>query len=886
MNRYKLIIPAILIPISILSLWFATYIDMLPVPSSLSHQVIRPENTAHPLLLDRNRVPLNTTYVTKWNQSNIIHLHEIPELIQKIFILSEDRNFYNHSGIDWPARIHALIQNIIAGRAVRGASTITEQVVRMIHPRKRTIWSRWLEGFEARKLEKSNSKSDILEFYLNQVPYASNRRGVVQAASFYFDRSIETLSLKEILAIATLVRAPSAYDLYKHPGKIDHPLDRLAQRAISADLLTETFWNQIRDLPFSLKRSALYVEAPHFIRHVYNNIESPHFRGKTDIITTLDGILQNKAQSILTTTLKSLRSHNVTNGAMLITDHGTGEILAWAVASTSTSELRANFGHYAEKNSTSTFDNQTFQFKTKNTRSGTQYIDAVNALRQPGSAMKPFLYALALEKGWSAATMIDDSPLQEPVGVGVHTYHNYSHIHYGPITLRNALGNSLNIPAIKTIRFTGVEAYLEKLKLLGITTLSRHPDFYGDGLALGNGEVSLYDMVQAYSVLANSGRFITLSPFYDFKEKKESRPYKSYPSITPVNSYSEKEPLYPEMATQKNTSSSNLYANSVFSKEVTSIIGNILSDPGARQLEFGGGDLLNFPIQTAVKTGTSSDYRDAWAMGYNSRYTAGVWMGNLNGSSTVELTGSRGPIFVLRSIFAELNNKKVTYYGVDGNRSIYMSPELVQKEICISHTDKGQCVKKTEWFIPGSEIDSAINEHESNDSSLESIRIASERKSPYKKQCYANQESEKYSQIFGFINPVNGLEVAMDPRIPDELEYMEFVVTGVPPGKKVKWMVNEEEVFDRKELKKSTGDELKRLNKKSLKHPNREVLKSSMLANSTYNLSEQGYTQFRSKKSKNTLKWKIQRGYHRVSAELIDNNAKVSSRINVTFLVK
>ncbi|MBF0467337.1 MAG: transglycosylase domain-containing protein [Desulfamplus sp.] len=842
MSRHKLTIIALMLTgTSIIILCFITYIDMLPLPASLSHKVMMADTIAQPLLIDRNGVPLNTTYATHWNQSDHVLLHEIPELIQKIFILSEDRRFYDHNGIDWSARIHALMQNIMAFRAVRGASTITEQVIRMIHPRKRTIWSRWIEGFEACKLEMSNSKSDILEFYLNQVPYASNRRGVVQASRFYFDRSLETLSPKEILAVATLVRAPSAYDLYNNPDEINRPLERLAQRAISAKLLTETQWIQLKELSFDLKRPDLYVDAPHFVRHVYKNLQAAHFsdRAKPDIRTSLDEMLQNKVQKILATALENLDSHNVANAAVLIAEHGTGEILAWAVGSA--------------------FDDQGMQFKSENTRSGTQYIDSVNTPRQPGSAMKPFLYALALEKGWSAAILIDDSPLQEPVGAGIHTYHNYSRIHYGNVTLRNALGNSLNIPAVKTIRFTGVEEYLEKLKLLGITTLGRHPDFYGDGLALGNGEVSLYDMVQAYSVLANSGRFIPLTPFCDFKGE-------------------------------------NFYDSSiaVFSEEAASIIGNILSDPGSRQLEFGEGDILNFPVQTAVKTGTSSDYKDAWAMGYNSRYTAGVWMGNLDGSATIELTGSRGPAIVLRSLFAELNRMK----GTDEHMPLYMSPRLTQKDICLAHikerhcehikekpciAEKSQCAIKTEWFV--SERASKIHISKScdmhaycdMDGSTSSISMSMDPEqhnsvSDTKKNCdtYKSGNHKDFKNIknkpaFYFINPVNGLEVAMDPRIPDELEYMEFKVTGIPPDMRLKWMVNGQEVLDKNGFKRSKPE------------------------NRNHSLSEQEKqenSRISRFKSNHALEWKIQRGYHMVSAELIDVAGTVNSKESVSFMVK
>ena len=194
------------------------------------------------------------------------------------------------------------------------------------------------------------------------------------------------------------------------------------------------------------------------------------------------------------------------------------------------------------------------------------WIDAVVTPRQPGSTLKPFLYALALEKGWTAATLVADLPLDAPVGRGLHTYHNYSRTHYGPLPLRHALGNSLNTPAVRTLQFVEVKNFLECLQSLGIHSLYRHPDYYGEGLALGNGEITLLELVHAYTALADRGVYRPLKTIME----DETR------------THNEARVFFPETA---------------------SLIGNILSDPNARTLEFGQGSLLRFPVQTAVKTG-------------------------------------------------------------------------------------------------------------------------------------------------------------------------------------------------------------------------------------------------------------------------------------------
>lgn len=632
-------------------------------------------------LLDRNGKVLTTTYQNSWNIHDQKALHQIPQLLQTVFIQSEDKRFFQHSGVDWAARIHALWQNSRALRKIRGASTITEQVVRMIHPRKRTVWSRWLEGFEAAQMEQHYSKSEILEFYLNQVPFASNRRGVVQAARYYFDRDIDTLTLREMICLAVLVRAPSRLDLHKNPENINQAVARMTKLLERNKILATEELQRTGSGTISICEPALAINADHFIQYVRSSSRDLNITSKK-LKTTLDAGIQLAAQDSLDTWIAQLKNHNVNNGALVVVDHHTNEILAWAVARPRNSK---DFGHQ---------------------------INAVLALRQPGSAMKPFLYTQALEKGWTAATLINDAPLSEPVGTGLHTYHNYSRQHYGPIPLRQALGNSLNIPAIKTIEFVGINQYLSCLKQLGFSNLSRHPDFYGPGLALGNAEVSLLEIVQAYTVLSRYGSYLPLTAIHeDFKERRAKR---------------------------------------IFSTETTSIIANILSDPAARFLEFGSNSVLNFPVQTAVKTGTSSNYRDAWALGYNYRYTAGVWMGNLDARPMDGITGSKGPAQVLRDLFSRLNRFKQT-------RPLYMSPLLEHKTVCINDTTP--CIPRTEWFVKGT-------------------------------ACPDGPQDAKVAVPLKPYHPENGLIIAMDPRIPDEKEAFTFQIRGLSSGCRVQWIID------------------------------------------------------------------------------------------------
>lgn len=657
----------------------ATWISLKPVESSL-HKISSDAQTIR--ITDRNGIPLGVSYQNRWNSFDFQPLYEMPDFLKTAFIFSEDRNFFDHSGIDWPARLSALHQNLRHREAVRGASTMTEQVVRMINPRPRTVWSRWLEGIEATDLEQGVAKIDILEFYLNQVPYAANRRGVVQASRYYFNRDISTLSPKEMLALVVLVRAPSAYDLYRHPGKIESPLQRLAEAMLKAGKIDASTYEDIRNGELIPAKPSLPVEARHFARTVRL------ISGQQDTYrTTLDAGLQQSAQAILNKRLERLSNNHVTNAGLMIADHQTGEILAWVVGGADQPDAGIKGGE----------------------------IDTLTTPRQPGSSLKPFLYARAIDKGWTASTLIDDSPLAEAIGTGLHNFRNYSNTHYGPITLREALGTSLNIPALLTIRHVGSGDYLTILQKLGFQTLNLNSEIYDEGLALGNGEVTLLEMTQAYAALANGGTF---------------------------------KPLH--VLLRSNTADSPVR---VYSPEAASLIGNILSDPAARRMEFGPGSVLNLPLQTAAKTGTSTDYRDAWTMAYNDKYVVGIWMGNLDNMPMNGITGSTGPALALRSIFSLLNKNRETH-------RLPFSKTLTAKDVCVRpQKPDGSCLMRTEWFAPGT-LPSDIYPA-STPPSLELVR------------------------------PTEGLQIAQDPRIPESHQKFRFEVRGAPADAAFEWMLND-----------------------------------------------------------------------------------------------
>lgn len=662
----------------------ATALSLRPVTEDFRH-VMSDSGAAR--MADRYGAPLSVSYRADWNVHDIRPLYTMPDLLVKAFVHSEDRRFYDHAGVNWSARAAALLQNIRRGEVVRGASTITEQTVRLLHPRPRTLWSKWIEGIEAMILERHVDKSSILEFYLNQIPYAANRRGVVQAARYYFNRDLETLTLRELLALVVLARAPGAYDLYAEPDKISAALLRLASGMGETGLLSVRDLGDIAAQSLSTARPSLPVDARHYARFVrMSGAEGP-------VATTLDSALQSQVQDILDSRMKKLAEKSVSNGAVLIADHTTGDILAWVVAGA----------------------------RNPATKGGE--IDPVLAPRQPGSTLKPFLYAAALENGWTAATILNDAPVAEAVGAGLHRFRNYSNTHYGPITLREALGNSLNIPAILAIQKVGVTPFLETLHALGFDSLDRGASIYDEGLALGNGEVTLYELVRAYAALANAG------------QTRPLRALAADSSFFPAD------------------------GQVVFTPETASLIGHILSDPRARALEFGSDSVLNLPIRTAAKTGTSTDYRDAWTLAYNDKYVVGVWMGNLDRTPMKDVTGSTGPALVMRSVFGVLNRDRDT-------KPLYFSPALIAKDVCIRpSTPDEPCPVRTEYFA-------SVNDTSDISSSGFSPPAALPSRGPE------------------LVRPTPGLMMAYDPRIPAERQKFRFELAGLAPEEKPEWILN------------------------------------------------------------------------------------------------
>ena len=651
----------------------STLCDLAPLPATLPP----PRRVAEPVLLASDGTPLTVDRAGRFNRTAQLPLTQIPQLLRTAFVFSEDRRYWIHGGSDWRARFAALWQNLRAGHIVRGASTIGEQVARILTPRSRTYWSHWLEGLEAGRLIGRFGHAGVLDFYLNQVPYGAQRRGIAPAAGYYFGAQVGALDPAEELALVVLVRSPVALDPRHHPRELRRVVDSLAERLRRKGLLGAGTLRAILHSPLAAVAPAqLPVIAGGFVGFVRERIRTLRLRGR-HFTTTLDAPLERFVQRTLTLRVADLAARGVRNGAALVVDNRRGTVLAWAGAPPVAAGA----------------------------------LDPVMIPRQPGSTLKPFLYSLAMERlGWQPSTVLRDGPLSARIGQGVHEYRNYSNRFYGKVSLRYALGNSLNIPAVETAQAVGVARFIRLLARLGITTLRRPAAYYGPAVAIGDGPVSLYQLVQAYATLARHGRFLPLRVLRDGPLAKPKP---------------------------------------VLSSAVTSVIATILSDPDARSAEFGPYSVLDLPFPTAVKTGTSSDFHDALAVGFDNRYTVGVWMGRLSGGNMQTITGAAGPAPVLRAIFAYLRQRQ-PYAG------LWRSPKLRRVRVC-ERIGPGPCIRRGDWQLPN-EV-------------------------PHASAVPARRE-------LAIARPVHGELLAIDPRIPRADQVYTFRIAGGRAVRSVTWILD------------------------------------------------------------------------------------------------
>jgi len=557
----------------------------IPVPK----RKLNPRPVISLLITDRDGVPLREVLSDEGGRCRWVSLDEISPFLVKATIDAEDRHFFVHSGINPYAIARAFIQNFRNQKVVSGASTITQQVVRNVYRFRRNLFSKILEAWLAVRLEHSLSKEEILVQYFNRIFYGNQAYGIEAASRLYFDKPASDLSLAEATFLANLPRSPSYLNPYLNYRAAEMRQKELLLRMAGRGSIAKDESQRALEEKICLIPAQEKFRAPHFCDYVLAQIPGEKRSGLSSVRTTLDYSLQEKIEILLKNHLGLLEKKGITNGAILVLDNSSGDILAMA----------GSKDFFDERN-----DGQ---------------VNGILALRQPGSTLKPLTYALALEKGLTAATIIEDVPTQFPTLDGHFAPENYDEKFHGPIRLRSALASSYNIPAVSVLQKLGPELLYRRLKDLEFASLQQAPEFYGVGLTLGNGEVTLLELTRAYACLARNGLSLRERSILEYGRKDGG-------AFLP---------------------SQEQEGRRIFSPEVSYIITHILADTDARVPTFGYLSPLNFHFPVAAKTGTSKDFRDNWTIGYTPSVAIGVWVGNFDGRPMHNVSGmtGAGPLF-------------------------------------------------------------------------------------------------------------------------------------------------------------------------------------------------------------------------------------------------
>jgi len=535
---------------------------------------------------DRNNSLLYKIYEDE--NRTLVPLAKIPDHLINATLAIEDKSFYEHNGLSWRGIVRAIHHNLLnPDESPMGGSTITQQLVKntLLTPEK--TWRRKIrEAILSIWAEKKFTKDEILQMYFNEVPYGGTAYGAEEASQKYFNKHVWSLDPAESALLAGLTRAPTDFSPFgSHPERAKQRQKQVIKEMVKAGYIDQDEAEKISQIPLRFNLEEDFIKAPHFVFYVKDWLidkfgQKTVEQGGLKVITTLDLPTQNMAQAVVEKEINSIQHLNINNGASLVINPQKGEILAMVGSK------------------------DYFDFKNDGN------VNVTLRPRQPGSAIKPVNYAVALSKGYTPATILSDTPITYQIpGQEPYSPVNYDGQFHGKLPLRVALASSLNVPATKILSSYGVDKMIDMGEKLGITTWKDRNRF-GLALTLGGGEVRMIDLAQAYATFANLGKKIDFSPVLEVINHQGKTIYKH--------------PCYQqECAGQE-----------VLNPGIAFILNDILSDNQARQLAFGRNSLLNVPgYKVAVKTGTTNNMRDNWCLGYTPDLLVTTWVGNNDNSS-------------------------------------------------------------------------------------------------------------------------------------------------------------------------------------------------------------------------------------------------------------
>lgn len=638
-----------------------------------------------------------------------LQLADVSPALRQALVLSEDRRFYEHSGVDWAA-VSAAAWGNLWNQRTRGASTLTMQLAGLLDgdwrqgPGRRTVTQKIGQAVAAQVLDRRWRKDQILEAYLNLVPFRGEIVGIDALSRTLFGKAAHGLDAREAAVAVALVRAPNARPALvarRACGVLRDMGQGAAGDCDALDLFTTA----------ALQRRAYDASegiAPHFARHVLRQLARQRADGEPGVPpqrlrSTLSAPLQRVALETLTRHLRELHGRNAEDGALVVLDNATGEVLAWVGSSGPLSQA-------AE-------------------------VDGVLALRQPGSTLKPFLYAQAIaERRLTAASLVHDSPAHIPTASGLYIPQNYDRQFKGWVSARTALAASLNVPAVRTLVMVTPDAFFDQLRRLGLP-LPESGGYYGYSLALGSSEVPLLHLANAYRALANGGRVGPVA-------------YATAPRLAG--------PGAPAQA---------LDAGAAF------IVGDILSDANARVRTFGTDSVLATRFWTAVKTGTSKDMRDNWAVGWSARYTVGVWVGNASGAAMHDVSGTSGAAPIWADVMHWLHR-------TTPSRAPRPPAGVVQQAVRFGPQEGGGWLEsaRQEWFMRGTQ--QALF-------AIDSIAVGADGTGA-RGQNGLRTDATAAARI---LVPAPGTIVALDPDIPPARQRLQFAASGADAAA-LRWRIN------------------------------------------------------------------------------------------------
>lgn len=626
-------------------LFFVFILKDLPHPNRL----ITREQVVSTKIYDRHGELLYKIYRSQ--NRTLVLLSDIPTPLIQATIAIEDAEFYQHRGLSPKGIIRALLTNLYS-RKLYGGSTITQQLVKnaLLTP-ERTLQRKIKEIILALWVEAKFSKDEILQMYFNEVGYGGAAYGAEEAAQMYFGKPAKDLSLAESALLAGLPASPTTFSPFgAHPEKAKSRQLTVLKRMKQEGFITKQEFEEVKEKELNFAPQRTDIKAPHFVMYVKERLVNKYGlrqveEGGLEVITSLDLEIQNKAQDIVRNEVENLQQLRINNGAALVTNPQTGEVLAMIGS-------RDYFNLDNDGN-----------------------VNVTLRPRQPGSSIKPVNYSIALENGFTPATIISDTPITYHVpGQPPYSPRNYDYRFHGNIPLRTALASSYNVPAVKILSAFGVERMIKRGQEMGITTWN-DPSRFGLSLTLGGGEVKIVDMAVVFGTLANLGMRVDLQPVLEVKNYKGEVLEKNKPSAA--------------------------HYTRILSPEIAYLLTDILSDNAARTPAFGPNSVLNIPDHphVAVKTGTTQNMRDNWTIGYTSDYLVAVWVGN-NDNTPMSYVASgitgASPIWnqIMSFLLKDLPDKE------------FPQPEKLKRvEICpLTNTLPCEgCGGKWELFLPGTE---------------------------------------------------------------------------------------------------------------------------------------------------------------------------------------